>query len=150
MAKKYQAPFSMVKKQYPVKARGLIKDPVTPPGVVPETGTVDRPCGLDKKNALLFNRKQVKGRKVGKKKVPTCWVQLAWIKGKPHLRFCGNRGEPAPVVPVKNAKHARDLANAYCKCVEEKGKNCVTTVSVAFGTKQTGVAGIRKLKFRRL
>jgi len=45
----------------------------------------------------------------------SCPVQLVWLRGQPHLRFCATQGQPGHVVQVENAKDAQALAAEACK-----------------------------------
>lgn len=44
----------------------------------------------------------------------TCPVQFVFKAGVPHLRFCGAKGQKAPLVKVTNPKEAQALATKAC------------------------------------
>jgi hypothetical protein len=44
----------------------------------------------------------------------TCPVQFVFKNGEPHLRFCGERGKPAPLVKVEDPLQAQKLAQEAC------------------------------------
>jgi len=44
----------------------------------------------------------------------SCPVQLVWLRGQPHLRFCATQGQPGHVVAVENAHDAQALATKAC------------------------------------
>jgi hypothetical protein len=44
----------------------------------------------------------------------SCPVQLVWLNGTPHLRFCNALGQPGHVVEVQNAREAQALAAEAC------------------------------------
>jgi len=44
----------------------------------------------------------------------SCPVQLVWIKGAPHLRFCVTQGKPGHVVGVTSPEAAQKLADEAC------------------------------------
>lgn len=44
----------------------------------------------------------------------TCPVQFVFKAGEPHLRFCGEKGQRAPLVKVSSPKEAQELARKAC------------------------------------
>jgi hypothetical protein len=52
----------------------------------------------------------------------TCPVQFVFKAGEPHLRFCGERGQKAPLVRVSTPEQAQELATKACTAWERSTK----------------------------